>query len=233
MALSGSYDFDLTCTEICTEALELNQAVAAGETPSAEDITTTRRTFNLMIKAWQADDIGIWLQTIVNFTLTADKESYTIGKVGTEDIDEPRPLDIIEARIRDATSGLDTPLEIITRQEYLDFPDKSTSGTPSSLYYDPQQTSGVIYVWQPSDNSTDSIYFTAKNPVQDLDSITNNANFPQEWLLAITTNLAVRVAPKFGKVVSQDLRRQAEIDFLKASGWDREHGSVYFARERR
>lgn len=233
MALSGSYDFDLTCQELITEALELAECYEVGETVSAADIATCRRTLNIMVKLWVAKGVGLWLQQEVNFTLVEDQASYTIGKVGTEDIDEPRPLEIIEARHRNATTGNDIPLNIVSRETYMRLPDKSTGGFPTILYYDPQQTSGVIYLWQPMSNSTDSLYMTIKAPVQDFDANTNNANFPQEWLAALTTNLAVRIGPKFGAPISADLRLQAQIDFAEASGWDREQGSVFFQFNRR
>lgn len=59
MATSGSINYTVTRDQIITEALEQLSVIGAGETPTSNDVDSCSRTLNMMIKAWQADDIDI------------------------------------------------------------------------------------------------------------------------------------------------------------------------------
>jgi len=120
-------------------------------------------------------------------------------------------------------------MTIISRQEYMDISDKSTSGVPLMLYYDRQITNGVMYIW-PTADTANSIKFTAKEQVEDFDAAADNPDFPPEWFRFVTYRLAVDWAPAFGisgqKLAElKGLRDEAEWE---AEGFDVEDTSVFF-----
>jgi len=117
-----------------------------------------------------------------------------------------RPITIKGARLRDS-SGNETPVNILTREEYFNQSNKTSSGRIVACYYDPQINNGVLYVWQPSNNVSDTLHLTVQRQVADFDTSTDNADFPEEWLECIIWNLAARLMTRYGV----DAQTKAEI----------------------
>lgn len=142
----------------------------------------------------------------------------------------PRPLEVIEAR-RVYADDIQVPLEIVSRDEYMALSDKTSTGAPIQAYYDPQLTNGVLYVWQACNDVQERIRMTVKRPVEDFDANTNDADFPQEWLRALKFNLAIEIAPEYGKEPSNTVIVKAEETKDAVGGFDRESTSVFFQPE--
>lgn len=60
MPTSGSTDFSVTKDDIIKEAYEQLGVLNEGEDPTAEQIDRASRTLNMMMKAWQADQMNIF-----------------------------------------------------------------------------------------------------------------------------------------------------------------------------
>lgn len=138
-----------------------------------------------------------------------------------------RPLEIVEARLH-KKDDIEIPLFPLSRDEYMLLSTKSSSGTPSQFYYNPQRPNGEVRIWQASSNVNEWMMFTAKLPIQDLDETTDDFEFPAEWFEALCYNGAIRVAPKFGLTVSDDVRALAMGSFQVLKEHDIEHESIYF-----
>lgn len=222
MATSNSINFTLTRDEIIQDALELIGAVDIGATPSATDITTCARTLNLMVKSWQATGVHLWTETEMSLSLVADQRTYVLS---------PKPLFIKSARHRTAdTDYVDRPVRIDTRNEYNEISNKtSTGGTTSRIYYDSQLGDGTLYVWPVPEASTDTLQLTYLRSIEDFDASGDNADFPTEWLEALIYNLAVRIAPKYGKVLSKenpDIINIALTSLQQMQLWDTESSTI-------
>jgi len=172
------------------------------------------------------------LSTTTTLVTALDGAASTDNHVYVYTTKTQRPLDIIEARRRDA-DNLDIPLEIIGRDDYMMLSDKTTEGTPTSVFYDPQTTNGKLYVWPEPDNMQDRIYMSVKYPIQDFDASTDDADFPQEWFAATCWNLAVRLCPKFGRQVTSEVAAMAISTLEAAVGFDREHVPIKIKRNMR
>lgn len=90
-----------------------------------------------------------------------------------------------------------TPMSILSRREYMDLPQPLTPGISTQFYYSPQLVSGEFYAWPNPQNANFGARFTWHRPLQDLDSIANTTDVPQEWLNAVMWNLAKEMAPEF------------------------------------
>lgn len=108
-----------------------------------------------------------------------------------------RPLDIIHAFIRNGND--DYTLKKETRDEYWMRPRKNWSSRPTAIYYEPTLSNGTMYVnYQPTD-FTETLEIVYRRPYEDFDSAANTPDLPQEWYEAIKWNLALRLAPEYGK----------------------------------
>jgi hypothetical protein len=81
---SGSYDFNLTRNEIIKLTLQKIRKLAEGQDPSASQIDTATKYLNMMVKAWQNEQIFLWATdwTTKTFSssskvLGSDSETYT------------------------------------------------------------------------------------------------------------------------------------------------------------
>jgi hypothetical protein len=308
MATSDSYNYNLSGTMIITEALELIGVAGVGQTISAEDQATALRTLNLMVKAWQAEGIGLWKNVEASLFPSYLGYAYDIGPTGdncstaayktetsvaassgdstiTVDSDDnitngdyigvelddktlqwttvngvpaanvvtltdaltddvaidnhvynyttkvQRPTELIEAR-KVSSQNYETPLTIISRDEYMKFSNKSSTASATEIYYNPLLTNGKMLVWPACTNVKEYIKFTARIPIEDFDVATNDPDFPQEWLLALSWNLAVLIAPKFGKPADNVLIMGAAGMLQSAKDFDHENASVYFRAKR-
>ena len=214
MATSGSYDFSLDRDGLISKAYTMVGAVAIGEDPTTDELTEGGRTLNLMLKGWQTEGIGLWLNQEITVSLTTGTKAYDLG-VGI-----PRPLKIIEAKR--VASGVHYPILQIRRSEYMSIADKATSGTVSQFYYDPQLTTGVLYVWPPSDNTDDTLELTVKKPISDFDVSTDDGEFPAEWLDAVVLNLALRIGIENGIEINPELKELAAVSKGLAKEFDTE-----------
>ncbi len=311
MTTSGSFDFTETRDQIISDALQLLNILAAGETATANDITFCSNALNKMVKGWGASGIHLWTEEEGTIYLVAGQTQYSLpganasdgsgtpvettlsaaassgatsitvttatgmaisdnigivinstttsmqwttitnisgttitlnaaltaaassgAFVATYTTAMPRVLSIQSARVRDS-GDFDRPVWIKARNDYMMIPQKTITGQINVVYYSPQMTTGIIYVWPTTSSVSQRLKVTYLRTIQDFDSSSDNADLPQEWLEAITYNLAVRIAPAYGINLSSggmagnpDILRQAAqyLDDMKA--WDAEQPGV-------
>jgi hypothetical protein len=129
----------------------------------------------------------VTLTAVLTDDVAVDNKVYTYTDLIS------RPLAISEGRIvRD--SGTESPLEILTRERYMLLASKTTTGKASQVYYDPQLDNGVLKVWPAADSVADYLKLTARLPIQDLDAVANDFDFPVEWFLGLKWNLAHEIS---------------------------------------
>lgn len=226
MAVSGSNDFEQTEETIIRDALILIGGLEDDETPSDAQKSYARRALNRLGKAWSARGLKAWCWNEVSLTCVASQSSYTIGPSG--DLVSERPARV--ANIRKSISGTETPIRQYSRSEYMNQPSKSSTGEPVAVYYDPQLTNGVMYVW-PTPDAAHVINFSARQYIEDFDNSSNTPYYPVEWHDAIIYNLAYRLAPKYeikGEALML-LKAQADEFLADAEAGDIEEGPLYIA----
>ena len=179
----------------------------------------------------QWSNIGAALSTTMTLVDALTDEAAVDNHVYSYTTKLERPVSITDVRLRNA-DGNERPLQQKTRQEYMALANKETEGSANIVYYDPQRTNGKLYVWMACNDVQEYIKFTARIPVEDFDSTSDDPDFPQEWLLALSWNLAVNIAPKFGKETSPKFELRAMGYKQAVSDFDREDGSIYITVER-
>ena len=82
MALSASTNFTANRDEIVTSSLRIVNAVAAGETPSADEASDANQALNMMLKSWEADGLHLAARRRVSVLLEKNKSLYTLSTSG-------------------------------------------------------------------------------------------------------------------------------------------------------
>lgn len=107
MALSGSTDYSITRDALVTQAYRILGALRTGGTATTEEISDAAVSLNMMLKAWQAYGLQLWV--IKQVTLIPDKgsQSYKLGLTG-----DNVSLSMTKTEMRIAGVTSDTILEV-------------------------------------------------------------------------------------------------------------------------
>lgn len=123
---------------------------------------------------------------------------------------------------RRESTDYEIPIVFQSRQDYFDLPNKNQNGTPIQAYYDRQQYTGTMYVWNPPGNATSIINFTYERAIQISTDPDHTLDIPNEWYDAVIYNLAKRLIPKVGCSVERkaDINNGATEFLDNALGFD-------------
>lgn len=192
MTVSGTTAFDMSVAEIVTDAREYLGIQDEEEPLTDADLQRGIRVLNQMPLAWQADGVQTWVLTEGSFALAQGDYDYVFGSGGAF---TTVPTEIMDVRI--TRNSQDLPMNRMSREEYQSLPVKSTEGYPTQWYYDFQRAGGTMYVWPAPDATGGTIKFTYRRQINDVGNGTNTLDLPKHWLLAVSSNLAVYLAPKY------------------------------------
>lgn len=130
---------------------------------------------------------------------------------------------------------IETPMIAMSRQDYQNLPNKSSTGTPTQFFYAPYIGTGdlgpgQLSVWPVPIDSSFAMRFTWYRPIQDFTQASTIPDLPQEWANTLAWNLAYEIgleyeipAQKWGIIVT---KAQSSLD--RVTGWDKEPESVLF-----
>ena len=82
MTTSGSVNYSRNALQVITAALRKLRVVSAGDSATGADLTTGLEALNLMVKAWQLDQVFLWLNQQAVLHLAPSTASYTLGPSG-------------------------------------------------------------------------------------------------------------------------------------------------------
>jgi hypothetical protein len=203
--------------DICQDALRKIGVIAQDQAATANEMETARKALGRMLWSWQ--NRGYMLFSVAS-TSVAMSTSASYALV-------PRPLAVQSVRFKRSTVEL--PMTQLTREEYDTLPVKTTTGTPTTWYYDRQVNSGTIYVWPLLATATsETLEITYVRSLDDPE-LTADADFPVEWEDAVVYGLASRLSDDFMVNVPNVIAR-AERELSQALAGDREE-SIYFVGE--
>lgn len=234
MATSGSVNYNLTRDELVSEALRRLGVLEEGGTATANQLSEFAITLNIMLKHWQTHGSNLWVIKRKEITTVANQVSYTLGR-SAADVTMDRPLEVIRAYRRETATAIDTELQVYSKAEYLAQGDKDSASTPLAVYYDPQLTNGVLYIWPTADatfvaNNTISIIY--RKPFDDMDAGSDDFEFPAEWYEPIVLGLMDRQSFRYG-IPPRDrqlLKQEAAMALLEALSWDAEQHTSLFVQ---
>lgn len=193
MTTSGVTQNNPVRDEVIRRALRLVGAYSPYKNPSAHQITNSTVALNMMIKSWQVQGF-LWLKEFVEIPLVAGQSVYDLPDGVSITF---RPTRIFNAS-RKSTGGSEIILQSMSRSDYQNLTNKTSSGTPVQYYYDPQNSVGKLYVWPvPTGTNPGSLVLDVDRQLQMMVDSSNTYDFPEEWIEVLTYGLAVRIAPEY------------------------------------
>lgn len=228
MTTSGTTLYSLSTLEII-EAAFANLGIAQeGEALTPRMYTDGLRGLNLLINTFNAHP-RLWIYTEGALALVVGQAAYVVS---------PPALRVTDVRRR--TSGIETPMNMISRQEYYDQPNKTENpSTPVSFYFDPQVSQGTLYLWPSPDSQAVTQFTVTYTYIRRMDVMTSTndtLDMPQEWLEPVIWNLAKRLLPQYpvnDGSLAQIILGQAGESYANLMAWDNEPASLFMQPDQR
>jgi hypothetical protein len=221
MATSGTKTFSLNIADTIEEAFEL----AGLELRTGYDAETARRSLNIMFADWSNRGVNLWTIDQVSLTLTAGTNQYTLNAYD---------VDIVSAVVRQTISGTTTDLQLnrVGRTEFLNIPDKTSTGRPTQYFLD-RATTPVLNIWPTPD--TVATYTLITNRVTRIDDVTasnQDPDVPSRFMPCMVSGLAYYLAMKKNPEKAPMLKQQYEQDFKLAADEDGTKVSLHLVPRR-
>jgi hypothetical protein len=141
-----------------------------------------------------------------------------------------RPLRIIDARRYYIPSNIETPLNIMSRLDFREMPNKMSTGPINQFFYDPQLSTGFFWSWPAPPDSLSKVNFTWMEPIFNFNTAADQPDFPVEWYNCLVWNLAKEIMLEYDIPIqrAQAIQIRAKESFDLVSGFDREPESFFF-----
>lgn len=106
-----------------------------------------------------------------------------------------------------------------SRSEYIAYPNKTQTGTPSTFWVD-RQINPVVYIYLTPDGTYNNMFYTYTRQIQDIGALTDTAEIPARFLDALTAELAFRLAIKESKFDKAPLLKSESNEAYTIAGME-------------
>lgn len=216
MALSGTKTFELDVAEYIEEAYER----CGLEIRTGYDQRTARRSLNLLLAEWANRGLNQW--TIERVTITVDQNSASYELPNTV-------IDFLTVVVQlpnngNSNANIDLTVDRISRDYYLNIPNKTTQGRPVQ-YVINRSITPVLYVWPTPDQEYDLIVDRLVR-MDDASAGVNTLQVPFRFYPCLAAGLAYYIAMKKAPDRVQLLKAAYEEEFDRAMSEDRDRASL-------
>ncbi len=193
--------------DLISSSMRLAGILASGETPSGAEGADGLMILQQMMDAWQADGLKIFTTAINTFPFVLGQQVYTLGTGGNFNIPRPASIHRMGCQIlSNPTQPSEVPITLLDDDGWANVRVKNISGSYPLFCYDdgsfPLRNLNfwvipglacnlVLYSWQPLSTFPDL-------------NVTD-VTFPPAYLQAIRYNLAIMLAPEFGRQIPPEI----------------------------
>lgn len=208
----------LSASNLISQSLRDLGVLARGQTASAAQGADALDLLNALVDSWRIDGkVSILTFTRTVFGLTTNIQRYTIGSGGDIAITRPEWIEwvrVIPDNTVATTLRTELPCELFTLERWAAIVIKGQTGPyPTGIYYDRSfgnvTQRGNIDVWPIPTTANAALALYTPTPLGQFADITTVYEFAPGYPKALRTNLALELAPGYGKDVSPELQAAA------------------------
>lgn len=183
-----------TARKIIARALTKIGVLADGETPTASMASNALDDLNDMVASWSTSPLLIPSVT--------QEDLYVSSATGMT----TKAMRFLNSTIHDG--GLDYQLELLSREEWLAISDKAQTGRPEKFWAD-NSDPATLYFWPVPAMSYD-VKLQREDALQEFETLDTELELPNEYRRALVYNLAVEIAPEYGRTVPVEVAARAQ-----------------------
>jgi hypothetical protein len=221
MATSGSTVFNPSIVEMLQEAYER----AGLEMRSGYDVTTGRRSFNLLMVEFANMQLNMWSEESVSLSLVQGTTSYALAA---------DTVDVIEGTIRlnagNTTTQSDLVISRTSMYDYIAVPNKLVQGQPTQYAVERGTDTPTVYFYPTPDGAQSYTFFYRRlrrlQNAGTTGAVTADTSF--RFYDAVIAGLAYRIASKRREAMALVPQLKAAYDeaLLLAQDEDRDRASL-------
>ena len=214
MATSGTTDFNLSIDDLVEEAFERCGMRAT----SGYQLNSARRSLNLLFLDWANRGLNLW---------TIEQATYTLTQ-GVKEITLPTDtVNVLEAIIRQNSQGInsDVYIERISREDYLNVPNKTSEARPAQFYVQRANPTKVFF-YPAADQTYTFVYYRIRR-IEDAGAYGNTSDVNFRFLPCLASGLAYMLSLKYSPDRTGALKQMYEEDFQRAALEDRDTASFH------
>lgn len=216
MALSGTKTFELDVAEYIEEAFER----CGIEIRTGYDQRTARRSLNLLLAEWANRGLNQWTIEQETITLNVNDVSYPLSA---------STIDVLSVVVRNPNgigtqNQFDLTVDRISRDEYLNIPNKLTIGRPVQYFVD-RQINPSIKVWP----KPDTVYYLIVDKLVRMDDASSGVNtlqIPFRFYPCLAAGLAYYISMKKAPDRTALLKAVYDEEFERAAQEDRDRAPL-------
>lgn len=181
-----------TASDLLNDALLLAGVGSVEQTQDNPSFQQALRVANRLMDSW-SNEYQLTFNTILDsFAMIPAQVSYSTSLLSS------RPLKIKNCYLR--ISSIDYPVMLIEQSEYADISFKSQSSLPAKMYYNPDFPNGTMYFF-PAPSAAYQAFVSYYPALMNFTDATTAVTLPKGFERMIVANLAVELAPYFGREV--------------------------------
>lgn len=188
----------MTARDIINGSLRLIGVLSSGETATADEQNDALLVLNEILDTWSINGYFNNTPTREVFSLIPSQGKYTIG-IGA-DLNTIAPISIEQAKLKVGSTEYD--LEDLLDSEWASIPDKTIqSEYVAKFYYAKTLPVHEINLYPIPLSAYELVLYSYKS-LPKFSSINDDLIFPTNYTKALRYNLALELAPEYGKAIS-------------------------------
>ncbi len=200
-----------TAQTLIKDAMKLIGSLAQGEEPTAGEFEDGFARLNELVDEWSTQRLTQQTITRTVVDIVANQASYTVGTGANVSVLRPEFVSDVRLILTDPSPDVEVPLERLTDQEYQRLSIKAlTNSLPTAWYYQATMPTGTLYLWPIPDNATNDFAFYAPAAFIQFAAQDTSYTLPPAYAKALRTNLAVVLAPEFGRTLDPLIKFMAD-----------------------
>jgi hypothetical protein len=215
MTTSGTTSFNLQIDDLVEESFER----CGMRMTNGYQLTSARRSLNLLFLDWASRGLNLW---------TIEQATFPLVQGSRELVLADDTVNVLSAVVRLLNSGpsMDISIDRISREEYLNVPDKTTQARPSQ-YYVERSNPTTVFLYPAAYQDYTFVYYRIRR-IEDAGDYTNTADVNYRFLPCLASGLSYMLSLKYAPERASVLKQIYEEDFQRAAIADRDTASVHF-----
>lgn len=196
-------DMDRTVYSLIDRSLRLLGVRNIGQPLSAEEQDQGLEALNTLLLSWSSERMLVQALQTDSFSAVPGQSTYTLGQSVTADVNTIRPEKFISGMLFDSNM-VNAPLTQIGVEGVTAIVNPLQSGKPNVFAYDNEYPLGSVYLFPTPDAAYQVALFSIKE-MANYSSVAVNHGLEGDYENAVSYNLAVHLAPKYGVVTAPEV----------------------------